>query len=131
MALDFDKTFGSKPAGKSTGSKADQPKAQFWLNIGYAAQRDTPEGVEDIFISLPMGIPLDTQEALPTNSRNHQYAQFNGARNNLMEQIMDAAKLLAPGEQRVLNLEIQLRRVNEEAADVSNEDNQLIRKLAL
>lgn len=130
MAIEFNKTFGDK-SNTGKGSKADLPKAQFWLNIGYPVELDTPEGTEHRFVSLPMGIPLDTQEPLPTNSRNVSYAQFSAARNDLHSQIMAVAAQLEPGEEKELNLVIQLRRVNEEQADVSPDNNPMVRKLNL
>lgn len=129
MAIDFNKTFGST-APKST-SKADLPKAQFWINIGYTAEIDTDDGVEKRFISLPMGIPVDTQEKLPTNSSNVLWAMQQAARNDLMEQIMEAAKTLKPGEEAILKLEVQLRHVRDEAPAATAENNQFVRKLAL
>lgn len=124
--IDFAKTFGQKAGG----DKRDLPKAQFWLNVGYSVEVDTEEGVENRFVSLPVGIPLDTQEKLPTNSRNQQFAQFQSARNDLMDQILEVAQSLTPGEERILNLEIQLRRVNEETV-VSSTNNPFAKKLSI
>lgn len=125
--IDFDKTFGQKKAG---ADKRDLPKAQFWLNVGYNVEIDTEHGVESRFVSLPIGIPLDTQEKLPTNSRNQQFAQFQAARNDLMDQLLEIAQTLNPSEERILNLEIQLRRVNEENA-VSSTSNPFAKKLSI
>lgn len=132
MALDFPKTFGSTQTSTATaGAKSDQPKAQLWLNIGYPVTIQTEAGPEDRFVSLPLGIPLDTQEKVKANGNNELFAQFQGARNDLLDQIMDAAKALKPGEDKILNLSIQLRRVKDEAAPVSNENNAFVRKLDL
>lgn len=130
MGIEF-----NKPASLSLGQRAnggDKPKAQFWINVGYSVPVKTAEGAEETrFVSLATGIPVDTQERLATNSRNAEYAAFQHARNNLHDQIMEAAKKLAPGEERLLNLEIQLRRVNEETEPASGEDNLFVKKLAL
>lgn len=131
MSIDFSNTFGApKTAAAAASAKTDRPKAQLWVNIGYASGVIDENG-EDRFVSLATGIPLDTMEALPTNSRNVEYARFNAARNDLHDQIMAAAAALAPGESKMLNLQIQLRRVNEEQADVGTDDNQFARVLAL
>ena len=113
-SIDFSRTF----AAKETTAKADKPKAEFWINIGYHVEVQTSEGKENRFVSLPMGIPVDTQEELPTNQRSVEFAALQSARNNLLGQIMAAAKDLKPGEERNLNLEIQLRRVNEEVGSM-------------
>jgi hypothetical protein len=137
MAIDFTQaTFGKKNSG-SVGSKNDLPKAQFWINIGYSVKVPVveaggkPAGEEDRFVSLPVGIPLDTQEHLATNSRNEGFTAFQTARNDLLDQIHAAAKALKPGEEKILNLQIQLRRINEDAAPIAAADNPFVKKLDL
>lgn len=124
--VDFKKTFGSKTAAAPT----DRPKAQFWLNIGYDSGIEDDQG-NPRFVSLPQGIPLDGQEHLPTNSRNSEFAAFQSARNDLYDQLMQVAQSLAPGEEKIVNLAIQLRRVNEEAPAIAAADNPFARKIDL
>lgn len=129
--IDFHRTFGAAkpttPVG-GKGNSGDRPKAKFWLNIGYdSGVADENGGTK--FVSLPAGIPLDGQERLATNSRNHEFAAFQSARNNLMDQIMARAEQLLPGEEVILNLSIQLRRVNDEQAEIAPDQNQFIREL--
>ena len=133
MSLNFEHTFGKPQANNS--SKDDRPKAQFWLNIGYPVTVKTESGEEQRFVSLPTGIPLDTQEALPTNSRNSEFAAFQAARNNLHDQFMAVAAKLQPGEDKIIGLgdsglAIQIRRVNEESAPVSTEQNPFVAALS-
>lgn len=124
--IDFETTFGNQAKNNGSTNKDNRPKAQYWINIGYTVQVKGEQGPEDRFVSLPTGIPLDTQEALPTNSRNAEFAAFQAARNNLHDQIMAAAAKLQPGEEKLLNLQIQLRRVNEETAPVAAELNPFV-----
>lgn len=136
MAIDFTPTFGTKAqAGATSTTKTDKPKAEFWLNVGYPVEykTQTPEGVvtEIRFVSLPVGIPLDTQEDLPTTSRNEQYAQFQAARNDLLAQLKEAARSLAPGEEQTINLSLQLRRVNGEQPAATTVSNPFVRPLKL
>ena len=133
MSLNFEHTFGKPQATNS--SKDDRPKAQFWLNIGYPVTVKTEAGEEQRFVSLPTGIPLDTQEALATNSRNAEFAAFQAARNNLHDQFMAVAAKLQPGEDKIIGLgdsglAIQIRRVNEESAPVSTEQNPFVAALS-
>lgn len=132
MAIDFEKlSFGNKntPAKAANG---DAPKAKFWLNIGYAVDvKDENGNDEERFVSLPQGIPLDTQEALPAKGKNQEWKAFQQARNGLLEQIMAAAQTLEPGEGQLLNLQIQLRRVNEEEVETTIENNPFARTLNL
>ena len=133
MSLDFEQIFGSQ--SKATAAKGDRPKAQFWLNIGYPVTVKTEAGEEQRFVSLPTGIPLDTQEALATNSRNAEFAAFQAARNNLHDQFMAVAAKLQPGEEKIIGLgdsglALQIRRVNEESAPVSTEQNPFVAALS-
>ena len=125
MAIEsFAKTFGKTSA--SNAASESKPKAQFWLNIGYVAN----EGTEDEkFISLPTGIPLDTQEHLPTNSSNADFRALRCAQNDLLEQLVAFAEGLEPGEEGVIQLQVQLRRVKEEAAPIAADENKYARKL--
>ena len=126
------RTFGQF-ANSATAPAQDKPKAQFWLNIGYDSGVVDENG-ESRFVSLPVGIPLDGMELLNTNSRNKEFAAFQAARNDLYEQIMTAAKSLEPGQSIILGdasegLQVQLRRVNDDAAPVDMKDNQYARVL--
>ena len=116
--IDFTKTFAAASAPKAA---SDKPKAQFWLNIGYDSGVVDDDGTSR-FISLPQGIPLDTQEHVAVKGKNQEWKAFQAARNGLLDQIMAAAQSLEPGEDKILNLQIQLRRVNadtEETVDAS------------
>ena len=130
MAVDFSKmSFGTKK--EETKSASDKPKAQFWLNIGYAVEVPTEDGTEERFVSLPQGIPLDTQEAVSTKTKNKEWQAFQVARNDLLKQIMTVAEQLEPGEEKLLNLQIQLRRVSDEEEVTEVQGNPYARTLTL
>ena len=113
MSLDFEKTFGASSASTAGASKEDLPKANVWMNIGVTVEVKHADGTtEDRFISLPVGIAIDTQEELPINSRSEDYNLFQAARNKLLKTVQAKAAGLDAGEGVILdNLEIQLRRV--------------------
>jgi hypothetical protein len=132
MAIDFTATFGNRNAqrGAANGNRQDLPKAQFWLNFGYMAG----EGDNEKFVSLPTGIPLDTMERVSVRSSNQEFAMYQAARNALLDQLLEAAAKLEPGDDYVINadggLAIQIRRVNaEQAAPSTGSDNPFARKL--
>ena len=124
-------SFAPQQFGLNNNAKpvSDKPKAEFWINLGYTSDHKDDKG-EPYFISLPQGIPLDTQEELPTNSRNDTFAAFSAARNDLQAQLMDHVKDLQPGESRTVTLEVQIRRVNAPAAPIDPANNPLARKLS-
>ena len=133
--IDFNRTFGApaaQSANNSNGTAAQngaKPKAKIWLNVGYTAAGAGKEG-EDMFVSLPVGIPLDTTEHLAVRGSG-DYREFLSARNDLLDQIMAVAAGLQPGEERKLNLEIQVRHVADEAAPIAPEQNRFSRQLEL
>ncbi|WP_244832348.1 hypothetical protein [Caballeronia sp. TF1N1] len=136
MATDFEMRFGSKSNVRpSNGKNQPEEKAEFWINIGYLARGAGPEG-QDIFVALPMGLPLDTMKALKTNSSNEEFAQLNAARNDVWEQLLkEAHSRLQPGETWVVDpdapLTLEIRRVREETAvSVDEGKNKFVRKLA-
>lgn len=124
--INFPKTFGNN------APTATREKALLWLNVGYEVDVQDEHGNKK-FVSLPLGIPVDSMEALSTNSKNEQYALFQAARNDLLAQIMEVAKGVKPGESKLLNLQIQLRRVNDETAtaQVPATGNPFASKIAL
>lgn len=147
MAIDFkalaanntNNAAATKSNAAATKSKAadDRPKAQLWLNIGYDVQvevRDPETGVmhaETRFISLPVGIPLDTMDKLPTNSSNQEFAALQAARNSLLDQLIAKASSVSPGESVNINLQVNLRRVRDEAAPIAAAENPFVRTLML
>ena len=132
MAINFNRPFGSNTAnaaGTNTAAPATpaKPKATLWLNAGYTTTVVVDGVQEERFVNLPMGMPVDTMELLPTNSRNAEFAQFRMAQNDLLNQIMELGKSLAPGEAKTINLELQLRRVNENVTPVPSNENPFAR----
>lgn len=134
MAIDFNNTFGAGSQQNTSGVRSttgqrqrpnDLPKAKVWLNVGYVAEGVEEDG-SDRFVSLPMGIPLDNMEKLPTSSRNQSYAQFQAARNDLLDQLLEAAQSLAPGEDMVVGigvgLAIQIRRVGDDRPEPATDN---------
>ena len=132
MAINFNRPFGSNTANavgtlNAAPAAPAKPKATIWLNAGYTTTVVVDGVQEERFVNLPMGMPVDTMELLPTNSRNAEFAQFRMAQNDLLNQIMELGKSLAPGEAKTINLELQLRRVNEDVAPVPNGENPFAR----
>lgn len=119
----FGQTFGSAVANKSAAT--ERPKAKYWLNVGYMAG----EGEDAKFISLPTGIPLDTQEHVSTKSSNADFRAMRCAQNDLLDQLTAFAEGLEPGEEGIIQLQVQLRRVKEEEADIPADENKYARKL--
>lgn len=85
---------------------ADKAKANYWLNIGYTTE--DAEGNE-VFISLPMGLALDTMQV----SKSNPYPE---ASIDLLNQILELGEQLDSGESLSIpsnNLVLKLQRVND------------------
>jgi len=135
QVADFKQTFGTQgniAQFSTAGSVAaqDLPKAQFWLNVGYDSGQPQEDGTTR-FVSLPQGIALDTMEPVATRSSNSDYVAFQQSRNHLLDQILAKAETLEAGESVIINLQLQLRRVNDEPVDIPSVDNPFIKQLDL
>ena len=130
MAIDF--TPQKSLLNQQANAKDEQPKSEFWLNVGYSVDTKNEEGHDEtVFISLPMGIALDSMKPVKTNSSNKRFTKIQQARNSLAEQIMEFCKTLQPGETGNLNLQIQVRRIAEEQSSTAGDDNEFACKLSL
>lgn len=102
-------TFAQRMAMIPTAEPAKQ-ESRVWLNVGYLT--GDPEYP---IATLPFGIPIDTQSPLKLpNGKNKKYLDFVKCRNGVLEEIQEAAKTLAPGEDMIIGgseggLVLQLR----------------------
>ena len=137
-----DRSFGDRfgmsaqrGAGRSRSGRDmsgdDLPQAEFWLNIGYVTEPNA-EGNYG-FVSLPMGIPLDTMNEAVERVNNEELRMFRGAQNDLHRQLLSAADKLKPGEDVVYEcdngLAIQIRRKNDEPEAVDIRENHFAKKI--
>lgn len=118
------RVFGARST--ATASTDERAKAQFWLNVGYVSNVKDEDGTYR-FVSLAQGIPLDSIESLPVNSRNQSFAMFRQAQNELRDDLLTEAKQLKPGEDMIFEagpsgLTFQLRRVQDEQAAPTGEN---------
>ncbi len=111
----------------TTALQQDKPKAELWINIGYEVP--DPEGISK-FISLPLGIPLDQVKLLNTSTPNEEFNLVNQARNDLLDQLLNVANTVEPGQSKIVNLSVEVRRVSENV-EVNKDINPFIRKLEL
>lgn len=131
MSLNWTPTkFGTQQAAAASTPAADRPQAEFWLNLGYTSELQNPETQEFIFISLPQGVPLDTQELADTNVRSNELAAIRGAQNDLHAQLMEFVSTMQPGESKTIKLEVQIRRRKAAVEPIDPANNPLIKQLS-
>lgn len=121
--------FGARNT-QATEGREDLPQAEFWANLGYVHG----EGDNAKFISLPVGIALDTMKR--NNVRNQsEFSRQMAASNDLLDQLLTEAGKLAPGDSVILpgdiaGLRLQLRRRSDPAnAATAGDTNEFSRKL--
>ncbi len=108
--VDFAKTFGAPASGTAAPAATNErTPSQFWLNVGMTAG----EGETERFVSLPMGIALDSQKPIAVRGSNEDFNAFTVARNDLLDQLQTVAASLAPGEEKIVGLQVQLRRISD------------------
>lgn len=127
----FAARFGVMPVqtqnsqAQGNASQPPREKAKYWANIGYQVQypiKGSPTGeTETRFLSLAQGVALDNLEDLPTNQRDEVFAGFRAGQNALRDQLIALAQSLPPGGETIVNLQVQIRRVNEESAQTSKD----------
>ena len=106
----------------------DREPAQFWINVGYETDVPEDDGSGNRFVSLGLGIPLDQIKELDTRSKNQMYSMFQAARNELRNELLEAAEALQPGEATIVTLQVQLRRVEDATPPVHTDTNPFLRK---
>jgi hypothetical protein len=115
-----------------------KPVANYWLNIGYTIEVDVDSDsgpkTETRFISLQSGIALDTLPDLDTKGGDG-FRKMQAARNDLRDQLIETARDMIPGEERILGtmdcgLQLQLRRVNDAKAAIKSTENPFSKRLS-
>lgn len=117
----------ANPANRQ-GSSKDRAPTMIWLNVGYKHVDETTG--EEIFVSLPMGLPIDTMQEANVRGKNEDYVQLQQAKNALLTQLLQAAAELAEGETLDVDLDLQLRRVESAPSQQATPDNRFIAAMA-
>jgi hypothetical protein len=113
-AINFGINGGAGNVGLNNGT-SDKTPADFWVNVGYM---HTTEKLDDqgkpvqIFVQLPVGIPLETPEALKAKK-----VYMTEEKLTFLTIMLEMGAKLKPGETAMVGgaaggLLIQIRRVN-------------------
>lgn len=128
-AADFASLFGN--GAQAPAATNEKTPAKVWLNIGYTVDAkqmvDGEMKTVQQFVSLPVGIPLDTMVAIALpKGKNKDYRNLVAARNVLMKKLQEISEKLDSGEDTLVPLQIQMRRVDAEVEAVGEDDNQYV-----
>lgn len=113
----------SAPAAAGTAAQ-ERPKSQIWLNVGVTLPMTQEDGtIEDTFVSLPVGIPIDTTAEVEMRGKNVSWHQMVQAKNHLLNFLKEAGAQLQPGEAHTINgLQLELRRSGQPEAPAVGEN---------
>ena len=90
----FGSSFNNKPED-STSDNAMKPKAKFWINVGIKIQKS--DGTFE-FISLPVGIGVDTLRRNTIPNNKSEYATKLTKQNQLLDDALAVFESMQPGE---------------------------------
>lgn len=121
----------------SNAMKQSQPEpetkrenAKVWLNVGVNLPGAGEDG-EDLFISLPVGIPLDTMKPQEVRGNKASWIQLVQAKNGLLDMLQKAATGLEPGDKEILpQLSVQILRVGQPEQVGNEASNPLLAALS-
>jgi hypothetical protein len=104
--------LGGKPANRGNEPR---PQAEFFINVGVpitrTVERDGEMVEEEILLSLPFGLPLDTMNELVIRGNNEQWNADAAARNELLKALVKMGEGLDAGTGKMLpKLAVQLYR---------------------
>lgn len=106
------------PFGNQTAPNGgDKPKSTVWLDVGRT--------INGKFVSLPLGQGIDTMYAREVRGQDPDFVKLVNAQNELLAALQKLGMKFEPGEERTLNLEVRLRRVNAQL-EVNNRDNEFV-----
>lgn len=102
------------PSAQTEGgsSKSNRKPAQLWVNVGVTVPGMGEDG-GSVFVSLPVGIPLDDLKPAEVKGGNPKWVALQQAKNGLLALIQQQAANLNPGERKAMPLlSIELSRAN-------------------
>ncbi|MCZ2127477.1 MAG: hypothetical protein LC099_06850 [Anaerolineales bacterium] len=100
--------FDIKSSSNQSSSSEDKAPNIHWLNIGITV----PINGVDKFVSLPLGIPLNSIQVKDYKGNNSEYAEFVAVQKQLVSAILEQSATIPPGESRKLEskqLQLELR----------------------
>lgn len=116
----------------NTVEKSEKKESMVYLNIGITIPMPNAQGeIEDTFVSLPFGLPLDTMSKSIARGNNAHWNGVVDLKNGLLEALTTLAQSFEPGSGKVMpKLECQLyhRKDKQEAQAASANSMELILK---
>lgn len=101
---------------KSTVNSSRQ-EAKVFLNIGYTSEEKDANG-DNIFISLPYGLALDTMPNIRVSDRSQSsYADLQRKKNAFKDALLQAIANMPAGTRKKIKLEVEIYKVSNAVAE--------------
>lgn len=111
-----DNDFGAPSYGKP------RKETKLWLNPGYRAK-----GEAERFVSVPLGLGVDTMEFIEPKGSNQDWLNFVEARNQLLANLQAIGDAMEPGQEVPIYLELRLHKAAEKKKPSEQADNPYLR----
>jgi hypothetical protein len=119
-------------AAAATNTAAAAPArapSLIWLNVGVVLPGQGQDG-EDLFLSLPVGLPIDDMKPVKVTGTNSNSIQMKQGKNLLLDEVQKAGANLKPGERLMLpQLSVELYRIGQPEQSGTPDNNPLIAAL--
>lgn len=104
---------------ETVAPRQKRPPAKLWLNVGFPSVN--PATNEPMFVTLPMGIPLDQIEVRDVTGNNEAWRELQTAKNELLEMLQAFVQGMEPGTEEIIDdLQVQVRRAAEATENEAN-----------
>lgn len=100
----------------AANAKEERKPSMIWLNIGVNIPGAAEDGT-DLFVSLPVGVPLDDMKQVKVRGNNANFVALQQAKNKLLEELQAAGASMEPGQRQIVpQLSVEIARVSENSA---------------
>ena len=124
--LDTLASQNTKPAAPTQAAAAERKSSQVWLNVGVTIPGAGEDGA-DLFVSLPVGLPLDDMKAITIRGSNQNSINLKQVKNMLLDELQKLGASMQPGQrQTVPQLGVEIYRVAQPEQVGTAEGNPLI-----
>lgn len=114
-------------AAQAAPATTEQRKSsQVWLNVGVTIPGAGEDGA-DLFVSLPVGLPLDDMKPVVIRGTNQNSINLKQVKNMLLDELQKLGASLSPGQRRLVpQLDVEIYRVAQPEQVGTAESNPLI-----
>ena len=126
--LDTLASQNTKPAAaaQAAAPTTERKSSQVWLNVGVTIPGAGEDGA-DLFVSLPVGLPMDDMKAIVIRGSNQNSIHLKQVKNMLLDELQKLGASMKPGDrQTVPQLGVEIYRVAQPEQVGTAEGNPLI-----